>query len=210
MTNANCFAHARRDFADACKAIGKSDAEKLKASVAHQALELIAGIYHEEEQLKELSADDRYRQRQVKVKPLVDAFFAWVREKVASGTVLPKSKTAEGLNYCLNQEKYLKVFLTGGNIPIDNSASERAIRPFTVGRKNWMFIGSEKGAEPSALAYSIAETAKLNNIKPYAYFKYLLEEMPKRLDNTDCTDPTSLDDLLPWSDKLPEECYKRR
>ena len=210
LTNANCFAHARRDFADACKAIGKSNSATLKSSVAHQALELIAAIYHEEEKLKDLSADERYFQRQNKVKPLVEAFFSWVREKVNSGSVLPKGKTAEGLNYCLNHEKQLKVFLTDGNIPIDNSASERAIRPFTVGRKNWLFIGSEKGAMPSALAYSIAETAKLNNLKPYEYFKHLLAEMPYRLDENGKIDPATLEDLMPWSTTLPEACYKRR
>lgn len=123
LTNANCFAHARRDFADACKAIGKSSSSAMKSSIAHQALELIADIYHEENKLKDMSAEDRLAQRKIKVKPLVDAFFAWIREKLNSDKILPKGKTAEGLHYCLNHEDRLRVFLTDGNVPIDNSAS---------------------------------------------------------------------------------------
>ena len=116
----------------------------------------------------------------------------------------------EGLNYCLNQEKYLKVFLTNGDVPIDNSASERAIRPFCLGKKNWVIINSIKGAQASAVCYSIAESAKANGLKPYEYFKYLLTELPYRMDNAGNIDPATLDDLMPWSKDLPEGCYKRR
>ncbi len=210
LTNANCWAHARRDFADACKAIGKTNTLALKASVAHQALELIAGIYHADEALKDLSAEERLEQRKIKVEPLVDAFFLWIREQLSSGASLPKGKTAEGLNYCLNHERYLRIFLTDGNVPIDNSASERAIRPFCIGKKNWVVTNTEKGAEASALAYSIAESAKLNNLKPYDYFKHLLTELPDRMDDKDHIDPETLDDLMPWASELPEVCHKRR
>ena len=209
LTNANCWAHSRRDFADACKAMDKSNARIYRSSIAHQALELIGKIYDADEKLKDLSPEDRLRKRKIKVKPLVDAFFAWVREQLASNTVLPKGKTAEGLNYCINHEKYLKVFLEDGNVPIDNSAAERAIRPFCLGKKNWVLINSIKGANASAVAYSIAESAKANNLKPYAYFKYLLTELPERMDEKGNIDPTSLDDLMPWAKGLPEDCYKR-
>ena len=210
LTNANCWTHARRDFADACKAMDKSSPQMMKQSVAHQALELIAKIYAEDEKLKELTAEERLKQRQIKVKPLVEAYFAWVKDQLSSERSLPKGKTVEGLNYCKNHEKYLKVFLTDGNVPIDNSASERAIRPFCIGKKNWMFINSVKGAEASALAYSIAESAKANNLKTYPYFKHLLTELPNRMDDKGNIDTSTLDDLMPWVDGLPEECYKRR
>lgn len=82
----------------------------------------------------------------------------------------------------MNQEEYLKVFLTDGNVPIDNSASERSIRTFCVGKKNWMFHDSVKGAQTSAVIYSLSETAKLNNLRPYYYFKHLLTELPKLRD----------------------------
>ncbi len=210
LINANCRAHARRDFADACKAMDKKNQKALRMSTAHQALELIAGIYDAENKLKELSAAERLEQRQITVKPLVEAYFAWVREQLNSEKHLPKGKTADGLNYSINHEKYLKVFLEDGNVPIDNSAAERSIRPFCVGKKNWMIINSVKGAEASALAYSIAESAKLNKLKPYEYFKYLLSELPNRQDKNGNIDPSTLDDLMPWAKGLPEECYKRR
>ena len=208
VINANCWAHARRDFADACKALGPTS-PGMKTCVAHQALELIAGIYAADESLKDLSSEERHKQRQIKVKPLVEAFFAWVRKQLNNKTVLPKGKTADGLNYCINQEEYLRVFLDCGDVPIDNSASERAIRPFCVGKKNWVLHNTTKGARASAIMYSISETAKANNLKPYEYFKHLLSELPNRTDNDGNIDPSGLDDLLPWSQTLPEACYKR-
>ena len=210
ITNANCWAHARRDLADACKAMEKANPDAMKTSTAHQALELIAGIYHAEEKLKELSPEDRLAQRQITVRPLVGAYFAWVKEQLSSGRHLPKGKTSDGLNYSLNHEKYLRVFLEDGNVPIDNSAAERAIRPFCIGKKNWVLINSEKGAEASAIMYSIAESAKLNNLKPYMYFKHLLSVLPEHIDKNGNIDPQVLDSIVPWSKELPEECYKRR
>lgn len=210
LTNANCWAHARRDFADACKAMDKKNVQAYKSSVAHRALELIGKIYEADEKLKGLSPEERLRKRRIKVSPLVEAFFAWVNDQLTSGIVLPKSKTAEGLNYCLNHRKYLEVFLKDGNVPIDNSASERAIRPFCVGKKNWVLINSVKGANASAVCYSLAESAKANNLKPYYYYKHLLTELPKRMDKDGNIDSSKVDDLLPWSKDLPEECYKRR
>ena len=210
LINANCWAHARRDFAEACKAIGKTNTRALKLSIAHQALELIAAIYAAEGRLKEMSSEERLKQRQVKVKPLVEAFFAWVRNQILSTTVLPKGKTAEGLRYCLNHERQLKVFLENGDVPIDNSASERSIRPFCLGKKNWVLQNTIKGARASAIAYSIAESAKANHLKPYEYFKHLLSVLPYRKDDNGNIDPSRLDDLMPWAEGLPEECYKRR
>ena len=210
LTNANCWAHARRDFSDACKAAGKNSQQAMKNSVAHRALELIAGIYNAEEKLKSLSAEERLEQRQIKVKPLVEAYFAWVREMLESKGNILKGKTLDGLRYSLNQEKYLKVFLRDGNVPIDNSASERAIRPFCLGKKNWILINSIKGAEASAIAYSIAESAKANELRPYMYFKHLLTVIPEHMDQDGNIDPSVIETLLPWSAKLPEECYKRR
>ena len=210
LTNANCWAHARRDFADACKAMDKKNPTAYKDSIAHQALDLIGLIYAADGKLKELPPEERLRKRRIKVSPLVEAFFVWVKEQLATNAVLPKSKTAEGLNYCLNHEKYLKVFLKDGNVPIDNSASERAIRPFCLGKKNWVLINSVKGAQASAVCYSMAESAKANNLNPYKYFEHLLTELPNRIDENGNIDSSKLDDLLPWSKVLPEECYKRR
>ena len=123
---------------------------------------------------------------------------------------MPKGKTTEGLNYSVNQEKYLRVFLTDGNVPMDNSASERSIKNFCVGRKNWLFINSVNGAEASAAAYSICETAKANNLHVYRYLEYILTELPKLADKDGIIDTSKLDYLLPWSPDLPEQCYKPR
>ena len=144
VTNANCWAHARRDYADAIKAMGKSDDAAIKQSVAYQALARIASIYKQEEGLKSLSSEDRLKARQASIKPLVEEYFAWVKEWLADTSCLPKGKNRAGLKYSVNQEQYLKVFLTNGDVPIDNSASERGIRTFWIGRNNWVLINSIK------------------------------------------------------------------
>ena len=120
--------------------------------------------------------------------------------------VVPNSgKLHDAFTYALNQERYLRVFLEDGDVPMDNNASERAIRGFCIGKKNWQVIDTINGAKTSAMIYSIAETAKANNLKPYEYFEYLLREIPKHMDDSD---RTFLDDLLPWSPNLPEYIRK--
>ncbi len=210
VTNANCWAHARRDFADAVKAADKKDPQAVRQSVAYQALQKIAEFYKADTELKELSSEERLQKRQEVIKPMVEEFFAWVKQQVADCTVPPKSKSGQGLNFIINQEKYLKVFLEDGDVPIDNSASERVIRTFCLGKKNWMFHNTANGASASAFVYSISETAKLNNLRPYYYFKYILTELPKLCDEKGNIDPVKLDYLMPWSESLPEECGKPR
>ncbi len=210
LTNANCWAHARRSFADAVKAADKKDPSVVRQSVAYQALQRISEFYNADTELKQLSASERLQKRQKEIRPLVDDFFAWAKQQIMSGTVPPKSETGKGLAYVINQEKYLRVFLDDGEVPIDNSASERAIRTFCLGKKNWMFHNTAKGANASAMVYSISETAKLNDLKPYHYFKYLLTELPKWCDEKGNIDPADLDYLMPWSDTLPDECRKQR
>ena len=197
---AGCWSHARRRFDEAVKALPK---QKQKDSRAYLALTMIQAIYREEKQLKDLPAGERRNRRQLSVKPLVEAYFTWVRENLPK--VPQKSKTWEGFNYSLNQEKYLKVFLDDGEVPMDNNAAEQSIRGFCIGKKNWVMIDTIAGAKSSAIIYSIAETAKANNLKPYDYFEFLLTEIPKHLDDTD---RSFLDDLLPWSPGLPANCRK--
>ena len=162
----------------------------------------IQAIYREEGKLKELTSEERLRQRQLIIGPLVDALFVYLKNtysEVASG------KPREAYQYTLNQEKYLRIFLTDGDVPMDNNASERAIRGFCIGKKNWQVIDTINGANASAVIYSIAETAKANQLKPYEYFEYLLLEKPKHMDDTD---KSFLDRLLPWSAGLPEHIRK--
>ena len=197
---AGCWSHARRRFDEAVKALPKA---KQKDSRAYLALTMIQAIYREEKLLKDLPAQERMIRRQLSVKPLVGAYFVWVRETLPK--VPQKSRTWEGFNYSLNQEKYLKVFLDDGEVPMDNNAAEQSIRGFCIGKKNWVMIDTIAGAKSSAIIYSIAETAKANNLKPYDYFEYLLTEIPKHLDDTG---RSFLDDLLPWSPGLPANCRK--
>lgn len=197
---AGCWAHARRRFDEALKVLPKSSQQ---SSLAYLALKQIQAIYREENKLASLDSKKRLEHRQLTVKPLVDAYFVWIKQNLLK--VPAKSKTANGITYSVNQEKYLRTFLEDGEVPIDNNSAEQSIRPFCIGKKNWVMIDTIAGAESSAMIYSIAETAKANNLKPYDYFKFLLEEIPKHLDDHDTS---FCENLLPWSDQLPVECKK--
>ena len=139
-------AHARRDYADALKALKDEDKKYASGTIAHKAPGQIAAIYKAAEAYKDKTTQERYNGRQEKVKPLVEAYFAWVREQEPA-TILSE-KTRDGLKYSLNQEEYLKVFLEDGRIPIDNSATERAIRPFTVGRATGISLIPSRSPKP--------------------------------------------------------------
>lgn len=199
---AGCWSHARRRFADVVKTLGN---EKSKGTLANDALRQIAAIYKIESILNDFSPEERKQQRQLTVKPLVDAFFVWLKENQSK--VLPKSETGKGFTYCLNQEKYLRVFIDDGNVPADNNAAEQAIRGFCIGKANWHLIDTIDGAKASAIIYSIAETAKANHLKPYNYFEHLLTEIPKHMDDKNLE---FLNDLLPWSEVLPDSCKKQK
>lgn len=198
LTIAGCWVHCRRRFDEALKLIPKPSQ---KESNAFLLMKQIQAIYREEGKLNDLSSDERLKQRQAVIKPLVDAFFAYLK----TINVSKKDKFGYAVRYALNQEKYLRVFLTDGDVPIDNNASERAIRGFCIGKKNWQMIDTIHGAKSSAIIYSIVETAKANNLKPFDYVQYLLEEIPKHMNDKDCS---FLEDLLPWSEKLPERIRK--
>lgn len=210
LINANCFAHARRHFVNAIKAMGSGNAEAVKASVAYKALVRIGAIYDLESALKGLSPEERLKERQSSIKPLVEEYFAWVKDIFQKGLVLAKSETAKGLAYSINQEEYLQVFLTDGEVPIDNSASERALRNFTIGRKNWVTINTVRGAQASAIIYSITETARANGLNVYYYIKYLLEQLVSLTDEQGNIEQSRLEPLMPWSKTLPADCYSKR
>ena len=193
LTIAGCWVHYRRRFDEALKLIPKPSQ---KESNAFLLMKQIQAIYREEGKLNDLSSDERLKQRQAVIKPLVDAFFAYLK----TINVSKKDKFGDAVRYARNQEKYLRVFLTDGDFPIDNNASERAIRGFCIGKKNWQMIDTIHGAKSSAIIYSIVETAKANNLKPFDYVQHLLEEIPKHMNDKDCS---FLEDLLPWSEKLP-------
>ena len=218
ITSANCWAHARRDYADALKALGTKNKAANAQTIAGQALTKIGAFFNIEKELKSLTAQERLKERRKRIKPLVDEYFEWVKTTLADKNLLLKGKTVKGLNYSVNQEKYLRVFLEDGDVPLDNSASERCIRTFCLGKKNWVLIDSIKGAQASAIIYSLAETAKLNDLNPYYYFEYLLSELPRYLaydSKTDTVDTSQLDkatleELLPWSPTAKQKCRNGR
>lgn len=202
LTIAGCWVHCRRRFDEALAVIPEN---ARKGNVSYMVMKQIQAIYREEGKLKSLSSEERLAQRQAIIQPLVEALFTYL--KMHKQEVPQSGKLHEAFTYALNQEKYLKVFLTDGDVPLDNNASERAIRGFCIGKKNWQMIDTINGAKTSAMIYSIAETAKANNLKPYEYFEYLLEEIPKHMDDMD---RSFLDRLLPWSPELPAHIRKTK
>lgn len=197
---AGCWVHCRRKFNDALELIPK---EYQKESILFLIMKQIQAISREEKKLSELPSEERLVQRQLVVKPLVDALFVYLKQN--QNKISKSNKMHEAFTYALNQERYLRVFLEDGDVPMDNNASERAIRGFCIGKKNWEMIDTINGANSSAIIYSIAETAKANNLKPYDYFEYLLTELPRHADDIN---RDFLASLLPWSETLPEYIRK--
>ena len=197
---AGCWVHTKRKFSDYVKALGK---EKAKGTLANEAINRISLIFHEEHKIKDLPDKQHLEKRKLIIKPMVDDFFDWIRKN--KDKVPLKSQTGKAFSYALNQEDFLRTFLSDPRIPLENNAAERKIRPFTIGRKNWVMIDTPKGARASAAIYSIIETAKLYDLKLYDYICYLLEELPKYENCSECPEH-----LLPWSDQLPDHLYKTK
>lgn len=211
LTFAGCWVHIRRHFADDVEGLRNlkkksagTDDPPIEESNSYKALLMIDTMAKYEREFASLTPEERVKARKKKTAPLVDVFFSWL--KTASEQTLPKSASGRAIQYALNEEKYLRVFLTDGYVPMDNNAAERGIRSFTIGRKNWYLIDTIHGAKSSAMLYSIAETAKVNNLKPYEYFKYLLEEIPK---HGELENDSFIEDLLPWSENLPDYIRKK-
>lgn len=201
-----CMAHARRRFEEALTPLKKEfSKEQLKEATAYQAMERIGMLYKIEDLIREKNVEEKYRERQKQSKRLLDAFFEWLHS--LEDAVNRSSRIGEAVLYTINQEKYLRRYLEDGHLSIDNTAAERAIKNFAIGRRNWLFAKSIKGAEASATVYSITETAILNGLKPYHYLTYLLEQM-KGLGPF----PTREDilPLLPWSESIPVSCRTKQ
>lgn len=197
---AGCWAHARRKFADLVKSLDEKDA---KAVIAADAMKKIQVIYHVDNMMKDASAEERLKHRQSSVKPLVDAYFAWVDDPNLTLGMDKGSKLYLAIQYSRNQEQFLRTFLTDGNIPLDNNDAERSIRSFCVGKHNWHISDTKAGARASGILYSIAETAKANGLKPFEYFNYVLEQFLLHAHD----DVSSyISDLVPWAEKIPDYC----
>ena len=148
-----CHAHSRRKYDECLKSIPEKDR---KGTVADEAIKRIGLLYKIESLLRDKSADERYEARLKQSKPILEAYFQWLHSM--SGAIDNNSMIGKAINYSLNQQQYLERYLLDGNIAIDNSASERCIRVFATGRKNWEFCNTPNGARASAIIYSITET----------------------------------------------------
>jgi len=185
-----CWAHARRKFVDAQKIQPKG-----KIGKADQAIAFIQKLYVIEKRIKELPPDQRYEIRQNESKPIIDKIQIWMDKSIAN--VPPKMALGKALYYLREQWPRLIGYLDNGIYQIDNNLAENAIRPFTLGRKNWLFSSSQAGAKASANLYSLTETAKANGINPYDYLKEVFTQLPNA---------TTLEDV---ENLLPSN-YKKR
>lgn len=186
LTRLGCWAHARRKFVEAQRAAGKH-----KSTKADYALKLIGKLYQLEKTLADVDADERRRQRQQHAKPVLDKLHAWLQQTLPA--VPPQTALGKALHYLHTQWPRLIGYLENGNYPIDNNRAENAIRPFAVGRKNWLFSNSVAGVKASASLYSLIETAKANGVEPYQYLRHVFTELPK------ATTVENIEALLPWT-----------
>ena len=172
-----CMAHARRKFDEAVKAQGVDRDNPEKIGKAMEGLRYLQALYRIERECKGSSSEERYSVRQQKAKPLFETLRAWL--DAALPTVAPQSMTGKALTYLHNQWPKLMRYLDDGRLSIDNNPVGNAIRPFVIGRRNWLFSDTARGAKSSANLYSLIETAKANGLEPYAYLHHLFTELPK-------------------------------
>jgi transposase len=188
VTQLGCFAHARRKFIDAQKV---APSKKGKISKADMAVQMIAKLYVIEKAIKEKSTEQRYDVRQQKSKPQLEKIKSWLDKTLLN--TLPKGKTGQALAYTHKNWDKLTEYIKDGRLNIDNNPVENAIRPFAIGRKNWLFSDSQKGADTSAMLYSMIETAKANHIEPYQYLRTVFTKLPQ------AETLEAIEALLPWN-----------
>ena len=172
LTAVGCMAHARRRFDEAIKAQGK----KKRRGKAWQGLSFIQKLYQVEKQARKLTAEQRQDHRQRHAQPIVEQMRAWLDGVLEQ--VPPQSATGKALSYLHEQWGKLMVYLQDGRLEIDNNGAENAIRPFVLGRKNWLFSESVRGVKASANLFSLIETAKANGLEPYAYLRHVFTRLP--------------------------------
>ena len=198
LTHAECWAHARRYFYNS---VPLDQNKKLITSCdGYQGVKYIDELFEIEREIANLSEDEKLKIRKEKSEPVLKKFYEWVYS--TSQKYITNKKLKEALTYVINQKESLIKFLDDGKIPLTNSRAERAIRPFAVHRKNWLFADTVAGAKANAVIYSIIESAKVNNLNINKYIKYLLEVLPQ-IDGEQTEE--EIEKYLPWSKELPED-----
>ena len=188
ITRCGCRAHLRRKFVEALPPGKATGGERSAAETGRAYCDRLFAI---EDDLRDLSAEERDKQRLEREKPVLDAFWSWLE------TVNPLrgSKLAKAVVYAQNQKPFMENYLLDGRLSLSNNAAENAIRPFVTGRKNWLFADTPKGAVASAAVYSLVESARANGLEVFSYLQELLANMTQ-WDHTD----EYLEDLMPWSE----------
>ena len=198
IIHAECWAHARRYFYESVPL--KDNKEMDTTAEGFKGVEYCDKLFKIEREIALLSMQEKLEVRQSQSKKILEEFFAWVLQ--TSEKIIVNNKLKKAITYALNQKKELSEFLNDARIPLSNSLAERAIRPFAVHRKNWLFADSVAGAKANAVIYSLVESAKANKLNVYKYIKYLLDNLPQ-IENIN--DEESLSKYLPWSKELPTE-----
>ena len=195
ITVVGCWAHMRRKFTDTLKSLPQELRDRSPAKIG---LDYCDKLFRLESGFTEqnLSFQERYQARLEQSKPVAEQFFVWAKTEYEKNPV-PKSMLGAALTYAVNQEGWLMNVFLDGRLELSNNRAERAVRPFAVGRKNWLFSNTPKGADASAAVYSIVETAKANGLRPFPYLKFLLERLPFGVPVQDC---------LPWSPAVQNLC----
>ena len=196
ITRVGCWAHLRRKFVEAITQKKNPDGTPTSAEMGRQYCDKLFAI---EDSLKDLSNEERFCKRLELEKPVLEAFWCWLD----SLNALKGSALGKAVTYAKNQKPYMENYLLDGRCSLSNNAAENAIRPFTVGRKNWLFADTPKGASASAAIYSLVETAKANGLNVYAYLQHLLLYMPSAEWQQY---PEELDELMPWSLEVQAQC----
>lgn len=172
LVHCGCFAHARRRGFEAIKALPNARAD----TPAHELVRRIDALYALEREFKALTDEERARRRRECALPLLERLHDWARDRAAE--TLPSGKLGEAFAYLLTQWPKLVRYVDDGRLAIDTNLAENAIRPFAIGRRNWLFADTVKGAKASAMLYSLIATARANGLEPYAYLRNLFEKLP--------------------------------
>jgi transposase/uncharacterized coiled-coil protein SlyX len=203
VVHVGCFAHARRKFNEALRGQGKSQKKSkpgAKKSLARQGFDQINKLYKIERGYGDATGEERYALRAEKLAPKLAKLREWI--DASKARVPPKSLTGKAISYLDSQWSKLVRVLDDGRIPLDTNAVERAIRPFVIGRRNWLFADTPSGATASARLYSLVETAKANGLEPWAYLAEVFEKLPAAATDAD------IEALLPWRVQLEDSPHR--